>query len=70
MKDEQDRTVISLSAQREEVGEVLLKAMTEEVDPIMKSAIESDLMNVQAGNGVPSPAVAKHLFNKGIRFAQ
>lgn len=69
--DEEERTVISLSGQREELGEALLKAMNDEVDPIMKSAIESDLMNVSAGAGVPTPVVAKHLFDKHkIRIAK
>lgn len=69
--DEEERQVISLSSQREELGDALLKAMESESDPIMKSAIEADLMNVTAGSGVPTPAVANHLYKAHkIRIAK
>lgn len=71
LKDEEERSVISVSKDKEKLGEILFKSLQEETDAIMKSQIEADIVNVVGGNDKPSEAVCKHLFkNKGIRIVE
>lgn len=71
LKDEEDRTILSVSKDREQIGEIMLKSMSEEKDDLMKGQLESDLMNVIGGNSLPTENVCKYLYeNKGIRIVK
>lgn len=71
LKDEEDRDIVSVSRDKEKLGEILVKSLQEEKDDIMKSQIESDIMNVFGAGTKPSEAVCKHLYkNKGIRIVE
>ena len=71
LKDEEDRTILSVAKDREQIGEIMLKSMSEEKDDLMKGQLESDLMNVIGGNSLPTENVCKYLYeNKGIRIVK
>ena len=69
-QDDLGKTVYSASADKEAVSDLLLKSMESETDSIVKSQLESDLMNYVGGNGQISKETAMLLYGKGIRIAQ
>ena len=69
-QDDLGKTVYSASADKEAVSDLLLKSMESETDLIVKSQLESDLMNYVGGNGQISKETAMLLYGKGIRIAQ
>lgn len=69
-QDDLGKTVFSASADKEAVSDLLLKSMETETDAIVKSQLESDLMNYAAGNGSISKETAMLLYGKGYRIAQ
>lgn len=69
VKDEDGKTVLSVSRQKEDVENLLMKAMDDEKDSILKSQLEEDLVNLNASGVEPSAATAMYLYNqKGIRL--
>lgn len=69
-QDDLGKTVYSASADKEAVSDLLLKSMESETDLIVKSQLESDLMNYVGGNGQISKETAMLFYGKGIRIAQ
>lgn len=69
-QDDLGKTVFSASTDKEAVSDLLLKSMETETDAIVKSQLESDLMNYVGGNGQISKETAMLLYGKGIRIAQ
>lgn len=69
-QDDLGKTVYSASADKEAVSDLLLKSMETETDLIVKSQLESDLMNYVGGNGQISKETAMLLYGRGIRIAQ
>ena len=69
-QDDLGKTVYSASADKEALSDLLLKSMETETDSIIKSQLESDLMNYAAGNGSISKETAMLLYGKGFRIAQ
>lgn len=69
VKDEEGKTVLSVSRQKEDVENLLMKAIDDEKDSIFKSQLEEDLVNLNTASIEPSASTAMYFFKeKGIRL--
>jgi len=69
-QDDLGKTVYSSTSDKEAISDLLLKSIETESDSLVKSQLESDLMNYVGGNGQISKETAMLLYGKGIRIAQ
>jgi hypothetical protein len=69
VKDEEGKTVLSVSRQKEDVENLLMKAIDDESDSIFKSQLEEDLVNLNTAGIEPTASTAMYFFKeKGIRL--